>query len=522
MRRRGSASIVANPILVGAVTTLVITVAVFLAYNANNGLPFVPTHSLFVDIKNGSEVVKGNEVREGGFRVGVVEDMVPVRLANGTVVAHIKLKLDKKIGALPVDTRAVIRQRGSLGLKYIEIDRGRATKALADGATLPENQTLTPVDLDRVYNMFDKKTRDGSVQNLDGFGDTFAGRGQDLNDFIQTAPRLFKLLAPVASNLADRQTQLPVFFQALERTVSTVAPVSKIYAGGFKKAADTFAAIDADPQALKETIRKNPATLDVSTRSLKVQVPFLQDTAQFSKDLNVAVQELHPTLPVVNSALEIGTPVTRRSVQLNTELQGAMVALRDLATAPTTNAALRGLTDTVTTLQPQLRFLGPYVTVCNNWNAFWTLAAEHLSSKVTTGTAERAMLNNTGAQDNSQGDMGAVLPAAGFGVRKQSDNDPQFLHVAAYGAAILPNGKADCEAGQQGYPTAGNSLTQFKDVNYRHVVADLNHTKDASGPHYQRFDINGKGIGLGPAGVPPGETYTDQPGGTGAQITKVP
>ena len=36
------ASIVANPVLVGAVTTLVVIVAVFLAYNANNGLPFVP------------------------------------------------------------------------------------------------------------------------------------------------------------------------------------------------------------------------------------------------------------------------------------------------------------------------------------------------------------------------------------------------------------------------------------------------------------------------------------------------
>jgi hypothetical protein len=196
--------------------------------------------------------------------------------------------------------------------------------------------------------------------------------------------------------------------------------------------------------------------------------------------------------------------------------------VRDLATAPTTNAALRGLIDTVGTLQPQLRFLGPYVTVCNNWNAFWTLAAEHLSAKVTTGSAERAMLNNTGAQDNSQGDMGAVLPAAGFGVRRQSDNDPQFLHVAAYGSAILPNGQADCEAGQQGYPSAGNSLTELKDVNYKHVVADLNHTKDASGPHYQRYDVNGKGVGLGPARVPAGETYTDQPGGTGAQITKVP
>jgi virulence factor Mce-like protein len=520
--RRGSASIVANPILVGAVTTLVITVAVFLAYNANNGLPFVPTHSLFVEIRNGAEVVKGNEVREGGFRVGVVEDMVPVRLHDGAVVARIKLKLDQKIGELPVDTRAVIRQRGSLGLKYIEIEKGRADKTFADGATVPEKQTLAPVDLDRVYNMFDEPTRQGSVRSLNGFGDTFAGRGQSLNEFIQVAPRLFKVLEPVARNLADQRTDLPGFFQGLERTVRTVAPVSKVYAGGFKKAADTFAAIDADPKALKATIAKNPPTLDVSTRSLKVQRPFLEDTAKFSDDLNSAVQELHPTLPVVNSALEIGTPVTRRSVELNNELQDAMVALRDLATAPTTNAALRGLIDTVGTLQPQLRYLGPYVTVCNNWNAFWTLAAEHLSATVNTGTAERAMLNNTGNQDNSQGSMGAVLPAAGFGVQRSQDNDPQFLHVAAYASSIMPDGSADCEAGQQGYPSAGNSLTPFHQVNYRHVVADVNHTRDASGPHYQRFDTNGKGVGLGPARVPSGETYTDQPGGTGAQITKVP
>ena len=58
-RRRPTASIVANPVLVGAVTTLVVIVAVFLAYNANNGLPFVPTRSLNVQIANGAELVPG-------------------------------------------------------------------------------------------------------------------------------------------------------------------------------------------------------------------------------------------------------------------------------------------------------------------------------------------------------------------------------------------------------------------------------------------------------------------------------
>src|SRR3954454_7848575 len=142
MRRRGSASIVANPVLVGAVTTLVIVVAVFLSYNANNGLPFVPTRSLFVELKNGSEVVKGNDVREGGFRVGVVEDMVPSRMESGHVGAKGKLKLDRRVGALRADTTFTVRQRGSLGLKYIQLDKGRARKTFADGATVPLCQTL--------------------------------------------------------------------------------------------------------------------------------------------------------------------------------------------------------------------------------------------------------------------------------------------------------------------------------------------------------------------------------------------
>ena len=43
MRGGRMGSIAASPTLVGAVTVLVVVVAVFLAYQANNGLPFVPT-----------------------------------------------------------------------------------------------------------------------------------------------------------------------------------------------------------------------------------------------------------------------------------------------------------------------------------------------------------------------------------------------------------------------------------------------------------------------------------------------
>ena len=52
---------------------LIVIVAVFLAYNANKGLPFVPTYDLKAELPGGAKLVTGNEVRVGGFRVGVVD-----------------------------------------------------------------------------------------------------------------------------------------------------------------------------------------------------------------------------------------------------------------------------------------------------------------------------------------------------------------------------------------------------------------------------------------------------------------
>ena len=69
--KRGT-SVFANPVLIGATATLVVIVAVALSYRANNGLPFVPYRQIKLDLPNGNELVKDNDVKEGGERVGFV------------------------------------------------------------------------------------------------------------------------------------------------------------------------------------------------------------------------------------------------------------------------------------------------------------------------------------------------------------------------------------------------------------------------------------------------------------------
>ena len=123
--RRG-AGIAGNPVLIGAATILVVLVAVFLAYNANSGLPFVPTYELKAQVPSAANLVVGNDVRIGGSRVGSVSAIAPETLDDGTTIAVLTLELDKGVAPLPRDSTLLVRPRSARGLKYVEITRGRA------------------------------------------------------------------------------------------------------------------------------------------------------------------------------------------------------------------------------------------------------------------------------------------------------------------------------------------------------------------------------------------------------------
>src|SRR5215211_7363840 len=110
--RRGTRQLGASPVLIGAVTVLVAIVAVFISYSANNGLPFVPTYELKAELPNGAKLVKGNEVRAGGFRVGIVKDIKSARRTvhgRERAIAVLDLRLDEKIEPLSIDTTLSVR-----------------------------------------------------------------------------------------------------------------------------------------------------------------------------------------------------------------------------------------------------------------------------------------------------------------------------------------------------------------------------------------------------------------------------
>jgi virulence factor Mce-like protein len=495
-------SLAASPTMVGAITTLIVIVAVFLAYNANQGLPFVPTYRVSAEMCDAARLAPNNEVRIGGNRVGVVEsiDTVPAPPNSGcvtpegssyTAIAKLNLKLDKSAEPIPADSTVRVRYRSSFGLKYLEISRGTSETGLPEGAALPLAQSQQQVEFDDIYNTFDTATRENSQRTLQGFGDAFTARGASLNEAIDALNPLFGNLRPVAKALADPTTQLVRFFPELADAARIVAPVAVDNAEQFTNGAIAFGAISSDPESLRDTISGGPPALEAGLRSFPVQRPFLHEFAEFSRLLRPGVRELRIALPNLTQAVRLGRKVLPRTVPMNRNLKDVMGRLAELVDEPSTLASLTRLGDTFRLAEDAGRKIVPYQTVCNYWNYWMVYLTSHFALPTPFGYAERVlpphiagsvtpeerprnpMDNYSGGQGDGRFSSNAAPPPFGAGDHKgifdpQAPNpddpdgggkltaDPDdevvipILHGNPYGPAVT-NGQPNCQAGQTGY-----------------------------------------------------------------------
>jgi virulence factor Mce-like protein len=470
MRTGRQASIVASPVLIGALTMLVVIVAVFLAYNANQGLPFVPTFDVKAELEGGQNLVVSNDVRVGGARIGSVDKIEPgVNPKTGRATAIVHMKLDKKIEPIPKDTRVYVRPRSNLGLKYIEVTLGRSTEALRAGDTIPITQSRTPIELDEYLSTFDEDMRQNIQTALEGFGNALAGRGESINLAIREFVPFFTHLTPVMTALSDPRTRLNQFFRATSRFSGEIAPVANVYADLFSNMATTFEALGRDENALRATIERGPPTLDAGIRSFPEQRPFLADSERLFRHLRPVADQFESALPKLREALIVGRPVLRRSPPFYERTRNVFAALRDLAEQPATLLGLKDLTATIKIAAPLVEFIAPYQSVCN-YTVWWlTGLGEHVSEDVRLGTAQRSGLKSDNrTQDNRisssdserpadvpdnvdpQTEPGSQSTPNGRG-RAQDGGPLTVLHRQQYAPAIDAQGNADCQTGQTGY-----------------------------------------------------------------------
>jgi ABC-type transporter Mla subunit MlaD len=443
MRNRGGIQGAASsPVIVGAVTVLIVIVAVFLAYNANNGLPFVATYDLKARVPNADALVKGNEVRIGGSRVGVVRAVRPVQLDNGKVVAELDLKLDKSAEPIPVDSTMMIRPKSPLGLKYLQVVPGDSSEGMEAGETIPVVAARPePVDIDEFFDTFQAKTRTAIQRNNAGFGNAFAGRGPQLNAAFGALRSLAEHGQPVLRTLVAPETNFGGFWEALEDISATVAPVAETQASMFVALDRTFAAFARVSRPfIQETIVKGPPTLDAVTGALPALRPFFRNGGRFFAALRPGARALGETSPTINAALRAGIPALNRSPILYEQLTPTAEALLDFQADPAVFNGLDLLIETNNVLDPAIKYIAPAQTTCR----YLSIAARNLA--------------NSFSESNGNGNwLGAIVFEAPDGPNAESlpssapANGPgptNHLHFNPY-----PRTGQDgvCEAGNERY-----------------------------------------------------------------------
>lgn len=442
-----------NPIMVGTITLLVVIVAVYLSYIAENGLPFMPTYNINVDVQNGAELVKNADVRIGGARVGQVLKITPEPSTKQWPhpFARLSLSLQKSLEPLPLDTHYQVRLASVLGGKYVELVPGTAKgPGLPDGGTFTLNtnprlnHSIPFVDLDTAFATFGPKTRSGFRHAVAELGDAVAGRGTQFNDSIYALHGLIGPLENILRVFADPRTRLSQFVSGLAGTTGALAPVARTISSLLADSATTFEAMDTP--ALGAAIDQLPATESTGTTVLTNARPVLTDAAEI-------VQSLKPSaalLPLASRRLDLivtgATPVFRRVPVLASKLQDALRAVNALAHDPASTQVFKvlGSSDLATFgssafvgLGAILRAAAPEQFACNV-TGLWV---RNFANALTEGDSTAAWLRFAPVMDFNGG------PSSQSG--EQSTPSPD-LHINPY---PIEN-STQCQAGNEVYTGA--------------------------------------------------------------------
>ena len=417
-----------DPVLVGAIALLVAVIAVFLSYNANTGLPFVPTYQITIAVPDAAELTKSSEVRVGGARVGQVVTIDAQTRKHGAPYAELKVKLQPST-KVPVDTRTAVKPRSILGAKYLALELGHSKQNVPAGGVLGIGGSKAPVELSDAFNVFGEQTRTGLQNVITDLGDVTAGRGQAFNETLTAAGQLLPGLQRVLRNVIAPQTGLPRFIRGAAEVTTALAPQSATIVALLDHAATTFAAIDAAGNALGQAVEQLPGTEAIGTTTLRHLTPVLADAATLAREIRPATALLPSASRSFAAALtgSLG-PLRTEPTALADVFSATLRGIDGLASfRPFVKQDLGSLFLTVTVLGSSLNAIMPAQISCNV-AGLWT---RNLASTVSEG--------------DSAGTWIAFLPILQTAEMFQAPKPSATLHDNFYPA----ENAGECESGNE-------------------------------------------------------------------------
>jgi phospholipid/cholesterol/gamma-HCH transport system substrate-binding protein len=183
--------------------------------------------TLTADFPRTVSLYVGSDVRVLGVPIGKVDSVTP----SGTQVV-VTMHYDADVH-IPADAKAVIISPSIVGDRFVQLTPAfSGGQVLADGATLDQDHTAVPLELDQIYSSLDDLTvalgpnganKKGALTDLlQTTARNFGGQGKKFHQTIEDFGKLSGTLADNKDQLFGSVRQLEGFIRTLSRNDHTV------------------------------------------------------------------------------------------------------------------------------------------------------------------------------------------------------------------------------------------------------------------------------------------------------------
>jgi phospholipid/cholesterol/gamma-HCH transport system substrate-binding protein len=340
------------------------------------------TYRVRAEFQTAGQLVKGNLVQTAGHRIGLVKDIELTE--DGRAI--IDLEVEEKYAPLRQGTQATIRQASLSGVanRYVDLQfpPGESQATIPDGGVIPVDQTVTAVDLDQLFGLFDKRTRKGLQNVIRGFGESYEGKAKEANagweyltPSLVASRRLFQELT------YDKRT-LQRFLVSNSKLVTDIADRREDVVSLVDGLADTFGAIARQKTDLQVAIANLPPfmrranTTFVNLRSTLDDLdPLVQESIPVTPKLRAVLAELRPFAEDAGPTFRSLADLVKSSGRGNDliDLARSVIPFSQVATKPAIYNGKERPGSFQTSAQslkdqtPQWAFQRPYVPDLSGW-----------------------------------------------------------------------------------------------------------------------------------------------------------
>ena len=332
--------------------------------------------------QDAGQLVAGDQVSVAGNAVGSVSDITLTPDGQAQLTLDIS---NKTYSPLHTGTIATVRQASLSGIanRYVDLRIGPATGSkIPSGGTIGTGYTNSAVDLDQLFNTLDKPTRAALQQFIQGFANSYTGRGQTaqlawqyLNPSIASTSMLFREInrntgkltsflvksGQLVTDIAARHADLSALIQHLSTTTTALANQNVALGdaiqrlpGVMRLANTTFVNLRSALDDLKPLVDDSKPVAPKLERLLEQLRPFANNAVPTVRDLANIVARPGPNNDLTD-LVRLGVPlaaVTVHNVRANGQSRPGAFTI--------STTALHGST-------PELAFARPYAVDLTGW-----------------------------------------------------------------------------------------------------------------------------------------------------------